>query len=96
MTDVPVLRYQSFWANKRSTLKSEYLSLKGQFRDADTQLKMLFEVLGDTEDVARYTPAFVGEGKQWSAIVNSDENRQNICKALNGKTLFSALYGTTQ
>jgi hypothetical protein len=37
----------------------------------------------------------VGERQQWSAIVNTaDENRQNFCKALTGKTLFSALYGT--
>jgi hypothetical protein len=33
--------------------------------------------------------------EQWSATVNSaEENRQNLCKALSGKTLFSALYGT--
>jgi hypothetical protein len=49
----------------------------------------------DIEDVAGYTPASVGESQEWSAIVNTaDENRQNFCKALIGKTLFSALYGT--
>jgi hypothetical protein len=49
----------------------------------------------DIEDVAGYTPASVGESDQWSSIVNTaDKNRQNFCKALTGKTLFSALYGT--
>jgi hypothetical protein len=60
----------------------------------DAQLKKLFNVLGDIEGVAAYTPASVGNSKQRSAIVNSAENRQNLCKALSGKTLFSALYGT--
>jgi hypothetical protein len=37
----------------------------------------------------------VGNSEQWPAIVNSaEENRQNLCKALSGKALFSALYAT--
>jgi hypothetical protein len=95
MADVPVPGYQSFWTNKRSILKSEYHRLTGQFLDAVAQLKELFKVLGDIEDVAGYTPASVGDSEQWSAIVNSsEEKRQYFCKALSGKTLFSALYGT--
>jgi hypothetical protein len=55
---------------------------------------MLFNLLGDIEGVAAFSPASVGNSEQWSAIVNSpEENRQNPCKALSGKTLFSALYG---
>jgi hypothetical protein len=74
---------------------SEYRQLLGQFPDADAQLQQLFKVVCDIEDVAAYTPASVGKSEQWSSIVNiADENSQNFCKALNGKTLFSALYGT--
>jgi hypothetical protein len=87
--------YQAFWTEKRVTLKSEYKQLIGQFPNADAQLKQLFKVVCDIEDVAGYTPASVGESQEWSAIVNTaDDNRQNFCKALTGKTLFSALYGT--
>jgi hypothetical protein len=87
--------YQAFWADKRVSLKSEYRQLLGQFPDADAQLKQLFKVVCDIEDVPGHTPASVGESEQWSSIVNTaEENRQNFCKALNGKTLFSALYGT--
>jgi hypothetical protein len=61
----------------------------------DTQLKQLFKVLGDIEDVAGHTPASMGDSEQWPAIINSaEENRQNFCKALTGKTLVSTLYGT--
>jgi hypothetical protein len=76
-------------------LKSEYRQLLGQFPDAEAQLKQLFKVVCDIEDVAGYTPASVGESEQWSSIVNfAEENRQNFCKKLNGRTLFSALNGT--
>jgi hypothetical protein len=95
MADVPVPGYQPFWTNTRSVLKSEYHSLIGQYSDSDAQLIKLFNVLGDIEGVAAYTPASVGNSEQRSAIVNSaEENRQNPYKALNGKTLFSALYAT--
>jgi hypothetical protein len=58
-------------------------------------LKQLFKVLCDIEDVAGYTPASVGDSDQWSSIVNTaEDNRQNFYKALGGKTLYSALYGT--
>jgi hypothetical protein len=44
--------------------------------------------------MASYTPASVGEREQWSSIVSTvEENRHNFCKPLNGKTLFSAMYG---
>jgi hypothetical protein len=57
-------------------------------------VKQLFKVLCDFEDVERYTPALVGDSEQWSSIVSAaEENRQSFCKALSGKTLFSALYG---
>jgi hypothetical protein len=60
----------------------------------DTQLEQLFKVIRDMEEMARYTPASVAESEQWSTIVNtSEDNTQNFCKVLNGKNLFSALYG---
>jgi hypothetical protein len=58
-------------------LKSEYRQLLGQFPDADAQLKQLFKVLCDIEEVAGYTPAPVGESEKWSSIVNvAEENRK--------------------
>jgi hypothetical protein len=66
----------------------------GQHPDAEQQLRQLFKVLCDIEDVAGYTPASVGESEQWSSIVSTvEENCANFCKALSGKTLYRALYG---
>jgi hypothetical protein len=37
----------------------------------------------------------VGESVEWTSIVNTaEDNRENYCKALTAKPLFSALYGT--
>jgi hypothetical protein len=52
-------------------------------------------VLCEIEDLDSYTPSSVGESKQWAATVSSAEvNRESYCKALRGKSLFSALYET--
>jgi hypothetical protein len=44
-----------------------------QYPDVDAQLKQLFKLLGDIEDVAGHTPASVGESTEWAAIVNAAE-----------------------
>jgi hypothetical protein len=95
MAESPVPGYQAFWIEKRKALKAEYKRLQSQSPEADAQLKQLFKVLCDIEDVVGYTPASAGESDQWSSIVNTaEDNRQNFCQALGGKTLYSALYGT--
>jgi hypothetical protein len=94
MPDTPGTGYQAFWREKRKAVKAESKRMLNQSPDADTQLKQLFKVLCDIEYVAGYTPALVGDSAQWSSIVNSAEaNRRNFCIALDGKTLYSALYG---
>jgi hypothetical protein len=44
-------------------LKLEYEQLIGQFPDTDAQLKQLFKVIRDIEEMARYTAALVGESE---------------------------------
>ena len=95
MVAIPVPGYRTHWTTKRQTLKSQYQQPVGEFPEAEAQLKQLLQVLRDIEDVAGCTPAPVGDSEQWSSIVSeTDENGQNYCQALTGKTLFSALYGT--
>jgi hypothetical protein len=87
--DVPVPRYQTFWTNKRSTLKSEYQTLVQQYPEEDAQQKQLLNMLGDIEDVARHIPASVGESAEWAAIVNAAEtNGASYCKRLHGNHFF--------
>jgi hypothetical protein len=97
MPDIPVPGYQTLWMDTCKKLKSEHQQLIEQFSDADAQLKQLLKVIRDIEEMARYTPVSVGENDQWSSIVRTaEENRQNFCKTLTGKTLFSALMACTQ
>jgi hypothetical protein len=52
------------------------------------------EILNDTEILARCILAKVGESSEWISITNSaEENRVNICEVLDGKPLYSTLYG---
>jgi hypothetical protein len=84
MGDIPVPGYQLFSTNKRFTLKYEHPTLVQQYPDAVAQLKQLFKVLGDIEDVAGHTPASVMSSTEWAAIVNAAEgNGANCSKALN-------------
>jgi hypothetical protein len=94
MEDVPVPGFQKFWADKQSTLKSEYPALVNKYPDSDALIKQVYKVLRNIEDLAGYTPPVVGESSDWTSVVDSAENRANYCKVLSGKTLFSALYGT--
>jgi hypothetical protein len=51
-------------------------------------------MLNEIETLVTCTPAKVGESPEWISIVNSaEENRANFYKGLDGKPLFSALYG---
>jgi hypothetical protein len=87
MAAVPMPGYQAHWADKRQTLKLEYQQLVAQFPDADSQLKQVFKLLCNIEDVAGCTPASVGDSEEWSSIVNAaEENQMNFCKALLGKS----------
>jgi hypothetical protein len=95
MAAVPVPGYQAFWADKRASLEAEYKTLVGKFPDADTQYRQLYTTLCAIEDVAGCAPGVVGESAEWTAVVSdAEENRANYCKALSGKTLLSAMYGT--
>jgi hypothetical protein len=52
------------------------------------------KVLCEIENLANSTPISVGESKEWAAIISSaEDNREDYCKVLKGKTLFIALYG---
>jgi hypothetical protein len=64
MGDIPVPGYQAFFTDQRKTLKSEYQLLRSQYPDADAQLKQLFKVFCDIEDVAGYSPASVDDSEQ--------------------------------
>jgi hypothetical protein len=64
MADIPVAGYQEFRTNICMELKLEYQQLIGQFPDADAQLKQLFKVICDIDDMAKYTPDSAGESEQ--------------------------------
>jgi hypothetical protein len=87
--------FLGFWTDRRSSLRSECNEIVGANPDAAAAIQQVFQVLCQIEDVASFTPASVGESTEWAAIVRAAEDKcESFCKALHGKPLFSALYGT--
>jgi hypothetical protein len=57
-------------------------------------VQQVYKILTDFENLAGCTQTKVGESSNWTSIVNStEEKRANFCKGLDGKQLFSAVYG---
>jgi hypothetical protein len=80
---------------KRLSLKTQYKDIASKYPDATPSIQQLLKVLCDGENLANSTPISVGESKEWAAIISSaEDNREDNCKVLKGKTLFSTLYGT--
>jgi hypothetical protein len=75
------------------SLNSQCHAITKKFPEAGSVVQV-HEVLNDIEILDGCTPAKVGESSEWITIANSaEENRANFCKSLDGKLIFSALYG---
>jgi hypothetical protein len=92
MADVPVPGFWKYWTQKLALLKSECHAIMNKYREAASVVQQVYKVLSDIENLARCTPAKVGESSEWTSIVNRmEKNRANFCKGLDGKPLFSTL-----
>jgi hypothetical protein len=92
---VPVPACKQFWTVKRLSLDTQYKDIANKYPDATPSIQQLLKLLFDIENLANSTPISVGESKAWAAIISSaEDNREDYCKVLKWKTLFSALYGS--
>jgi hypothetical protein len=95
MAGIPVTAYEEFWLHEVNSLQSEYKDIVAEHPDAAHVMEQVHKVLGDIVCLAGCAPATVGMSKQWAAVVKSaEQDRRQLCNALKGKLLFSALYGT--
>jgi hypothetical protein len=92
MADIPVPGLRKYWSQKLVSLKFECHTITNKYPEAASVVQQVHKILSDTENLVGCTPAKVSS--EWTSIVNSaEENRANFCKAVDGKPLFSALYG---
>jgi hypothetical protein len=85
----------TYWLNERHALEAAYKSTVTKFPDVDAVLNQVCNLLGNIASLTRATPAWVVASVNWQKVVNSvKEDRVNLCRAFEGKTLYSALYGT--
>jgi hypothetical protein len=86
--------YQQFWAEKRASLERDFQNKWKTHPDAVPSMQRLFKVLCDLGALAGCTPVPVGESEEWAAVIRAaEENLESYSGALQGKTLYSALYG---
>jgi hypothetical protein len=94
MANVPVPGIRKYWRQKLASLIFEAHAITDKYPEAVAVVQEIHKVLSDIELLAGCTPAKVGESSEWTSVVSSvEENRANICKAVDGKRLCSALYG---
>jgi hypothetical protein len=68
--------------------------MTNKYPEAASVVQQGYKMLSYIEILAKFTLAKVGESSKWTSIVSRmEENRANVCKILEVKPLFSALYG---
>jgi hypothetical protein len=94
MAGVPVPVYQQFWVDKLASLEKVYQTKGKTHPEAVPSMQRLFKVLCDLEALAGCTPKAVGESEEWAAIIRAaEDNLETYSGVLEGKPLYSALYG---
>jgi hypothetical protein len=92
MVDIPVPGFWKYWTQTLASLKYECYAIMKKYTDADSVVQQLYTVLSKIENLARCTPAKVGECSAWTFIVNNTEkNRAHFYEGLDGKLLLITL-----
>jgi hypothetical protein len=82
-----------YWGEKLSPLKFQCRAITKKCPET-VAVVQVHKMLSDIEILVGCTMAKVDKSSEWTTIVNSaEDNRVNFCKFLDGKQLFSALYG---
>jgi hypothetical protein len=97
MADIAVPGFQKYWTQKLASLKFECHAIMNKYPEATSVVQQVHKVLSDIENHAGCTPDKMEESSEWTSILNrAEENIVNICKALDGKQVFSTLLLCTQ
>jgi len=88
------LVYEEHWHNELKSLRKEYKELIKQHLDARDTIQKVHNILNDIVRLAGYTPRKIGKNEAWDCVVSRTEaDKMSLCRVLDGKSLFSALYG---
>ena len=86
--------YEEFGKNEYESLRTEAKNLIAESLDAKDVIQRVLKTISDIVSLASCTPTKVGQGEEWTRIVDAaQEDRAKLCAILRGKRLFSPLYG---
>jgi hypothetical protein len=92
MTQVPVFDFEKDRQNELESLKEETRNTVHEHTDTREMTEQVFKVLREIFSPVGCTPRSVGCSEVWAGTVDgTTQDRVNLCKALKGKSLFSAL-----
>jgi hypothetical protein len=86
--------YVRYWLNERHALDSCFKNTIQKYPESEAVLHQVHDLLGSIASLTKSTPDPVVNSDSWKNIVSSAlEARVNLCRALDGKSRYSALYG---
>jgi hypothetical protein len=92
MADVAEAIFRKYRRQELSSLNSQCHAITNKYPEAVSVVQQVHKMLSDIEILANAHLLKWGETER-TTVVNSAENRANFCKFLDGKSIFSALYG---
>jgi hypothetical protein len=93
MADVSVPGFRKYWTRMLVSLKSQCHAITNKYPEAASVIQQVHKYSVTLRFLPDAHRIKWGGNSEWSSIVNSVENRVNFCKSLDGKPLFSAVYG---
>jgi hypothetical protein len=90
MADVPVPGIRKCWRQKLAWLKTECHAITYKYAEAVSIVQQVNRVLNNIENLTAFAQARVRVRSQLSSV---EKNRGNCCGDIDGKPLFSYLYG---
>jgi hypothetical protein len=86
--------YEDYWKRELESLRTESKDLINESPEARDVIERVLNTLDDIVSLASCTPTTVGQSQEWAGIVSTaQEDKEKLCTILQGKGLFSALYG---
>jgi hypothetical protein len=94
MVQVPPLAYEEHWHIELDSLRAESKAILKKHPEASEAIERVRGILRDVASLAGCTPKKTGESEEWVSVVHlAEADRVRFCRALEGKSLLTALYG---
>jgi hypothetical protein len=94
MAQLPLFPHEEHWHIELEFQRVESKALLKKHPEVREAIKRVHVMLIDIASLVECTPKKIAESKEWATLFHRVEaDRVSLCRMLEGKTLFSNLYG---